>query len=430
MGDYHDLYVQTDTLLLADVYKNFRNKCLEIYGLDPSYFYSAPGLAWQACFKKNGVKLELLTDIDMLLMIENSIRGICQATYRYDRANNKYMKNYDKNQELSYLEYLEANNLYGWAMCEKLPVNGFKWVTKLGKFNEDFIKNYNENSNVGYFLDVDIEYPKNLHKMHGDLPFLPDRRKVGKIEKLVCSIEDKEIYVIHINALKQALYHGLRLINVHRVIKFNQEAWLKPYIDMNTELRKEAKNDFEKDFFKLMNNSVFGKTMENVRKHRDIKLVTTEKRRLKLVSEPNYHTTKHFSENLIAVEMKKTKIKINKPIYLGASILDISKTLMYKFWYDYLKPKYNDKVKLCYMDTDSFIINLETEDFYKDIANDVERWFDTSNYDKNDKRPLPIGKNKKVIGLFTDELGRKIMIEFVANGAKTYAYLLDDDSEI
>ena len=183
---------------------------------------------------------------------------MCQATYRYAKANNKYMKNYDKNQESSYLEYLDANNLYGWAMCKKLLINGFKWVTKLDKFNEDFIKNYNEDGDVGYFLDIDIEYPKNLHKMHSDLPFLPGRRKIGKIEKLVCGIEDNEKYVIHINALKQALNRGLRLINVHRVIKFNQEAWLKPYIDMNTELRKEAKNGFEKDFLKLMNNSVFG----------------------------------------------------------------------------------------------------------------------------------------------------------------------------
>ena len=179
MGDYHDLYVQTDTLLLADVYENFRNKCLEIYGLDPWYFYSAPGLAWHACLKNTGVKLKLLTDIDVLLMIENSIRGgMCQAIYRYAKANNKYMKNYDKNQESSYLEYLDANNLYGWAMCKKLLVNGFKWVTKLDKFNEDFIKNYNENSNVGCFLDVDVEYPRNLHEMHGDLPFLPDRKKI------------------------------------------------------------------------------------------------------------------------------------------------------------------------------------------------------------------------------------------------------------
>ena len=179
-----------------------------------------------------------------------------------------------------------------------------------------------------------------------------------------------------------------------------------------------------------MNNSVFGKTMENVRKHRDIKLVTTEKRRIKLVSEPNYHTTKQFSENLIAIEMKKAKVKMNKPVYLGMSILDISKTLMYEFWYDYVKPKYNDKAKLCYMDTDSFVINIFTEDFFEDINNDVERWFDTSNYDKNDKRPLQIGVNKKVIGMLKDELGGKIMEKFFALRAKTYTYLMEDDSEM
>ena len=137
---------------------------------------------------------------------------------------------------------------------------------------------------------------------------------------------------------------------------------------MNTKLRKEAKNDFEKDFFKLMNNSVFGKTMENVRKHRDIKLVTTEEKKIKLVSEPNYHTTKRFSENLLAIEMKKAKVKINKPVYLGMSILVINKTLMYEFWYDYVKPKYKDKLKLCYMDTDSFVINIFTEGFLKTLT--------------------------------------------------------------
>ena len=186
-----------------------------------------------------------------------------------------------------------------------------------------------------------------------------------------------------------------------------QKAWLKPYIDMNTKLRKEAKSEFEKDFFKLMNNSAFGKTMENVRKPRDIKLVTTEEKRIKLVSEPNYHATKQFSGNLLATE-------INKPVYIGMLILDISKTLMYEFWYDYLRPKYKDKAKLCYMDTGSFVINIFTEDFFEDINNDVERWFDTSNYDKNDKRPLQISVNKKVTGMFKDELGENIMREFCA----------------
>ena len=194
----------------------------------------------------------------------------------------------------------------------------------------------------------------------------------------------------------------------------NQEEWLKPYINMNTKLITEAKKNFEKDFFKLMTNAFFGKTMENIRKHRDIKLVTTDKRRNQLVSEPNYHTTKYFSENLLAIEMKKTKVKMNKPVYLGMSILDISKTLMYEFWYDYIKPKYEDRAKLCYMDTDSIVIYIKTEDFYKEIANNFEKWFDTSNYDENDKKRLTIGKNKKVIGIFIDELRVKIMKEFVA----------------
>ena len=221
--------------------------------------------------------------------------------------------------------------------------------------------------------------------------------EINKCKKLVCNLYSKKKYVAHINTLKQALNHGLKFKTIHRVIEFNQEAWLKPYIDMNTKLRKLAKNDFEKDLFKLMNNSVFGKTMENIRKHRDINLVTTDKKRSKLVSEPNYHTINLISENLSIIEMKKTKVKMNKPIYLGLSILEISKILMYEFWYDYMKPNYNGNVKLCYMDTDSFIMNIKTNDFYKDIANDVENMFDTSNYEVN--RPLPTGKNKKMIGL-------------------------------
>ena len=196
---------------------------------------------------------------------------------------------------------------------------------------------------------------------------------------------------------------------------------------MNTELRKLSKNDFEKDLFKLMNNSLFGKTMENIRKHRDIKLVRTDKKRSKLVSEPNYHTINLISEDLSIIEMKKTKVKMNKPIYLGLSILEINKILMYEFWYDYMKPKYNDNVRLCYMDTYSFIMNIKTNDFYKDIANDVENRFDTSNYEVN--RPLPTGKNKKIIGLMKDELGGKIITEFVTLRPKTYSFLTDNCKE-
>ena len=224
-----------------------------------------------------------------------------------------------------------------------------------------------------------LNIQKRLHELHSDLPFLSERMETNKCKKLVCNLFNKKKYVAHINTLKQALNHGLKFNKIHRVIDFNQEAWLKLYIDMNTELRKLSRNDFEKDLFKLMINSVFGKTMENIRKYRDIKLVTTDRKRSKLVSEPNYHTINLISEDLSIIEMKKTKIKMNKPIYLGLSILEISKILMYEFWYDYMKPKYNDNVRLCYMDTDHFIIHIKTNDFYKDIVSDVENRFDTSN---------------------------------------------------
>ena len=194
-------------------------------------------------------------------------------------------------------------------MSQKLPANDFKWINNVSKINEKFIKNYDEDSDKGYIFEVDVNYLKRLHDLHSDLPFLSERMKIDKCKKLVCNLHDKKRYVLHIRSLKQTLDYRLKLEKIHRVIEFNQKLWLKPYIDMNTELRKIAKNDFEKDFFKLMNNAVFGKTMENVRKHRYIKLVTTDKKRSKLVSEPNYHTMNYISADLSIIEMKKNKSK-------------------------------------------------------------------------------------------------------------------------
>ena len=203
------MYVQSDKALLADVFENFNDTYLEIYGLNPAYFLSAPGLTWQACLKKTEVKLELLTDNDMLLMFEKGTRRrICQATYRYAEANNKYMKNYDKSKESSFLMCDDANNLYGFPVCKKLPVSGFKWADNLSIFTEDIIKNYDEEDDTGYLFVVDVEYPKNLQKLHSDLPFLPERMKVNKCTKLVCNLNDKENYPVHVLALKQALNHG------------------------------------------------------------------------------------------------------------------------------------------------------------------------------------------------------------------------------
>ena len=425
VGEYHDLYVKLDTALLPDIFENFRDKHIETDKLDTAHFLTTPGLSWWSCFKKTGVKLELLTVANMFLTYEEGIRGgICNKVHSYGKANNKYMKNYHKNKDSSFLMYVDANSLYGLAMSKKLPIDGFKWVVDISMFTEDFIKNYDEEGDVGYLLAVDIEYPKKLRMLHIDLPFLPGKMKINKCPNLVCNVTDKENYSIHIVALKQALNHGLKLIRVHSATSFRQEAWLKPYIDLNTELRENAKNEF--DFYKLKINSIYDKTLQNDRKHRHIKLVTTEAKRNKLASEPNYHSTKYISKHLLVMEMKKIEVKINKPVYLGQAVLDLSKTLMFEFWYDYLKPIYGDKIRLCYTDTDSFIMHIKTDDFYKDISADVHKWFDTSNFNKNGNRLLEIGKNKKVLGKFKDELGGKIMTKLCVLRAKTYSFLIDD----
>ena len=240
LGDYHDLYVQSDTILLADVFESFRNMCIKVYELDPAHFLSAPGLTWQACLKKTEVELELITDPDMLLMVEKEIRGgICHAIIGYAKANNKYMKNYDKNKESLFLENLDANNVYGWAMSQKVPANGFKFVRKVSKIDANFIKNCDEDTDKGYILEVDVKYPNNLHDLHSDLQFLPERMKIYKCIKLVCNLYDKKTYVVYIRSLKQALNHGIILNKVHRLIQCNQETWLKAYIDMNTENKQK-----------------------------------------------------------------------------------------------------------------------------------------------------------------------------------------------
>ena len=426
LGDYHDLYLRTDVVLLANVYKAFRDTCLKHYKLDPAHFYTSPGLAWKACLKHTGIKLELLTDPDMLLMLEWGIRdGITQAVRKYALANNKYMGNkFNPKSESSYLQYLDANNLYGWAMSQPLPTGGFKWVD----VNPNEISELATRTDKGYLLEVDVSYPKELHNPHNDLPFMCERMEINGVEKLVPNLRDKKSYVIHIQALNQALQHGLRLDRIHRAMELDQLPWLKTYIDFNTQLRTAATNDFEKDFFKLMNNSVFEKTMENIRKHRNIKLVTTEEKYFLTVMKPNFKSGVLFGENLMGCEMGKIKVVMNKPVYLGQVIPDLSKIVMYEFHYDYTVPKYGlEKLKLGYMDTDFLVYDIKTEDFYEDIADDVPSRFDTSGYCPN--RPLPVGLNKKVIGLMKDELGGKIMAEFVALRLKLYSYKKLDGSE-
>ena len=317
MGDYRDLYLETDVILLANVFESFRKVCLDNYELDPAHFYTALGLAWKACLKKTGVNLELLKDPDMLLMFERGIRGgITHLVHKWAIANNPYMGcEYDPLRPTKYLQYLDANNLYGWAMSQPLPTGEFKWVDienlkqearKLKKTIDMMVRN--SNRGYGYVLEVDVKYLRELHDLHNDLPFMCEKIRVNGVEKLVPNLHDKKKYVIHVKALKQALDHGLVLERIHRVIQFKQSAWIKEYINFNTRLRTVAKNDFEKDFCKLMNNSVFGKTMENIRKHRDIKFVNNKEDYLKQVMKPNFKGGVLMGADLMSCEMGKVKV--------------------------------------------------------------------------------------------------------------------------
>ena len=429
--DYHELYNVTDVLLLADVFENFRDLCLKIYGLDPVYYFTAPGLAWGACLKITGIDLELLSDPNMLLMFEKGIRGgISIISNRYGKANNKYMrKGFNKSIPSKYLMYLDANNLYGCAMSEKLPTHGFKWLT--GGEMEKIYENRHNLNKMPCILEVDIVIPENLHDLHNDYPLCPEKVKCKNgVEKLIPNLRDKKKYVLYYKNLIQCLDMGLKIKNIHRGIKFVESEWMKPYIDKNTNLRAKAKNNFEKDFYKLMNNSVFGKTMENIRNRVDVKLVNTKEKLRKLVAKPNLKgPPKIFSENLVSVHMKKTSLIMNKPVYLGMCILDLSKTIMYDFHYNYIKSKYGDKAKLLFSDTDSLMYEIETEDFYKDISGDVKNKFDTSDYPENHPSGIPTGINKKVLGMMKDEAAGKIIKEFVGLRAKLYSFVMDDGEE-
>ena len=429
--EYLELYNITDVLLLADVFENFRNICLKNYGLDPVYYYTAPGLAWDAMLKMTKINLELLSDVDKLLMIEKGIRGgISIISNRYGKANNKYMKDYNKKEASKYLMYVDANNLYGFAMSQKLPVHSFKWMTNKeikNIFNNQIVQVWERTPCI---LEVDLTYPEELHDLHNDYPLCPERVECNKgVKKLIPNLRHKNNYVVHYKTLMQYLNLGMELKKIHRGIKFIECDFLKPYIDKNTNLRTKAKNNFEKDFFKLMNNSVFGKTMENIRNRVNVKLVDTGEQFKKLAAKPNYESRKIFNENLVSVHMKKTSLTMSKPVYLGMSILDLSKTVMFDFHYKYIKPKYGKQAKLLFTDTDSFLYEIQTEDFYKDISGDVKNRFDTSDYPEGHPSGIPTGINKKVLGMFKDETAGKIIKEFVGLRAKLYSYKMDEGKE-
>ncbi|CAH1099545.1 unnamed protein product [Psylliodes chrysocephalus] len=425
LNDYAMLYLKTDVLLLADVFENFRKVSMKEYKLDPAQYLTAPSLSWDAMLKYTQIELELLTDIDMLHFFNKGIRGgVAQCSKRKAEANNTFLPNFDPLKPESYIMYLDATNLYGAAMSEPLPYGNFKWIDT--NFDYNSVEN---DSSKGYVLEVDLEYPPNLHDTHNDLPFCPENitPPKSKYPKLIPNLYHKKKYIIHYRNLKQCLKYGLKLTKIHRILEFSQSAWLKKYIDLNTNLRNKAKNDFEMELFKLLVNAIFGKALENVQKRKCIHLSSHWENTCRslgarsLIAKPQFKTCSVFNENLVAIHLGNVKVYYDKPIYIGFSVLDISKTIIYEFFYGYIKKMYGDAVKLCYTDTDSLILEVFTKNFYEDIKQNIV-YFDTSNYPESNEYGIP--KTKSVVGKMKDEFCGTPIQAFYGTGAKAYCIKL------
>ena len=446
LRDAHDLYLKLDILLLADVLENFRQTMFQEFHLDPTWNYTLPGYAWD-CLLRMGyrdeqgmshpIRLQLFDDTplqsSMLLWIEKDIRGgMCNAPRHYAYAKNPYVPSLTPEQVLPqstfvketpvqeeesvYLMYVDANQLYSWAMTQKLPYDQFEWIaesemsTKTAVQWSEFVMNIGDDADYGAILEVDLHYPLELHESHTDYPLAPENRMVETAElsplthhiiahnqlnytpspKLCGTLEHKTHYKVYYRNLKQYLQLGMKLTAVHKVMRFRQVAWMKSFIMHNVEKRAVCQNEFQKDLYKLQNNAVFGKTMENVRKRCKYNLIMGQQPKdleqfQKRVQSPFYKNSVLIAHNtsLLGISSQVSRLTFNKPITVGFVILDLSKTLMFEFHYNVVKKRYGNRVKLCMTDTDSLVERIRIEDLYQDLkdpSNPVSQWMDFSNY--------------------------------------------------
>ena len=417
MREYHDLYLKTDVLLLTDVFENFRDMALEHFGVDPCHYVTAPGMFYDALLKTSKVELELVSDSEMYDFIERGKRGgVSSIMKRYAEANNRHMGDrYDPSKPSSYIFYPDANSLYCWPMLQDLPVGGFRWLdsAELEKSLSDF---------PPCFVSVDLEFPEELHDKFKDYPPAPDQLKLVGVKKLAPNLLPKTEYVAYIPNIRKYEELGCRITKVHRALAFDESPWMRSYVERNIEKRKLAENSFEKDFWKLANNSVFGKTCENVMNRVNVRLVNERKKALKLVAKPNFKQHTIYNESLVGIQMGVTKVKLNKPSYVGVAILDLSKILMFDFYYDFVQPTWGPRAEVLFTDTDSLALHVFTEDLYKDIELHVDTWFDTSKLKPGNRQGLPVGKNSGIVGKFKDEEPNDVITEFVGVRAKNYGY--------
>ena len=433
LGEYSDLYLKTDVIALADIFENFRDTMMKSHCLDPANYFSLPGYSWDAMLKYTGVELELLTDIDHLMFYERGIRGgLVQCSNRYSKANNWRTPDYNPAEPIKHILYLDFNNLYGYAQSKHLPVGGFKWLDEINGVDKADIGNTHiqslpDETEYGYVFEVNLSFPPEIHDIQKDLPMCPENAipPGSKHPKLMATLYVRKRYIIHFQNLKQCLRHGLILDKVHRILQFRQSPFLKSYIELNTNLRKSAVSTFEKNLYKLMNNAVFGKSMENVRKRSDVHLKSDWDGPFNieaLIAKPNFHRMVSFNRDLVAIELSKLIINFDKPIYLGFTILELAKHHVYDFHYDYILPKFGEKAKLLYTDTDSLVYEFTHPNIYDCIREDIQK-FDTSDYPENNPLGVPRNmENKKKIGIIKDESNGKCILRWAALRPKMYAF--------
>ena len=435
MREYHDHYLLSDILLLSDVFSYFRNSIMTQHRLDCLHYATLPSLAWASALKYTDVKLDLLTNPDAYLMIENSMRGgIATISNRHASANNPHVEGYDETKPTTFITYLDANNLYGGAMSEPLPTGNFHFLSQ-PEIDAFDLSSIPPDGDIGYIVECDLQYPAHLHDLHNDYPMAADHLVVNRdmlspfvsslvdkhwkpTQKLVPNLMNKHKYVCHYRNLQFYVQHGLELTKIHRILAFLQGPWLKPWIDYCTERRTNAASEFEADLAKLQANATFGKTMEQVRHRMNIRLICDPDKLTKAVSKVSFRQSEIINEDLVMVRAARQRVTLNKPISVGFTILELSKLIMYEFYYDYLKVKYGDKCKLLFTDTDSLCCHIETADIYADMRENLT-FFDTSNFEP--QHPLYSMQNHRVLGKFKSETGSAAPSEFVGLRAKVYS---------
>ena len=451
LKSYLNLYVKSDVLLLADIFETWRKMCFKDYGLEVVKYLSLPSYAWDALFYKSGIELELITSVDQYNFIESSIRGgLCCASYKHAVANNKYLSDYDPNESHSYIILFDVVSLYATIMAKSpLPYGQFRWLTR-GEIDQLDIMNINPKGEQGYFMEVSLEYGKEIMDRTKYFPFAPEKKKVPTLwwseytkhvaqifghpfqdgaEKLIATVTDKDHYICHSSILKFYLENGMKLKEVHRVLAFAQKPWMKKFVEFNAQKRKEAKSTFWKDLYKRINNCLYGRSLYSAKSQIDFRLVNEKKQFLKLSSKPNFKGFEVISDNLAGVEMGQIRVELTHPLYVGSAILELSKLYMYNIYYNYFVKMYEQNVTLCYMDTDSFLLWIrgEENDPYEDVRHNSSL-FDLSNFDKED--PVYSQEGFRKMGTLKSEFGSRHIKSFVCLRAKSYSILFDDEAEV